>query len=236
MDNGKSGKTFFVVWTPFDKNHGGEVDSIKSVQVHQVPRCSDYTADMIDRAKTFYFKAYLPALAQTQTELRQIQVQNELRERSGGSLDGDGGGSIGSVGGGGGGGGGGGSHEAPLASATLARVMRCEPSEYERSAMDAITNQVVMASDGAPAVIVRRNQDEEREAAREVSGVTAARGERPSTQIEDYVRVSAGGFHFGKEIYMMNGEAGESSSWSFGLDLWFGLVGPSNTCSIKRLL
>ena len=188
-------KTFLVVWTSFDKDRGGAVGSVNSVQVHEVPRCPEYTANMLDRAKTFYFDSYLPNLIQTQQELQRICMHMQLQLPRTGDGGGSGGGERGGVVAAGAGSGS--SDEAPLG-----------PSEYERKAMALISEKVIMASDGAPAVIVRRNQDEEREAARE-----AAMGdgeEAASMYLNDNALVSAGGFHFGKEVYTMNGEAGES--------------------------
>ena len=73
----------------------------------------------------------------------------------------------------------------------------------EEDKMKSLSRFIVMCADGAPVAIIRRFYDEEAEA--NAAAAAAAANEAAVAGARKCTEVSAGGFHFGKETYTMNG-------------------------------
>ena len=73
----------------------------------------------------------------------------------------------------------------------------------EKDKMKFLSRFIVLCADGAPVGIIRRFYDEETEA--NAAAAAAAASEAAVAGARESTEVSAGGFHFGKETYTMNG-------------------------------
>ena len=181
--------TLFAVWT-----QKYDVGTKESVQVQVVERNEPFIDSMIDDSRDYFWKHYIPRLRELKEEVR------KARELADGSLhavdlmDDDGGvasskrpreeeaaGSSSS------------SSSSSTKKKKKGRGATRTMTATEKGKMESLSHFVVTCADGAPVHIIRRFYDEE-------AGDAGREG-----QVRYHTQVSAGGFHFGKETYTVNG-------------------------------
>ena len=180
-----------------------------------IDRNQPFIDAMIDDAGDYFWKHYIPRLRALQSAVAQAQGSAGDAMGGGAQSGGDHPGpakrardepavgassscsSSSSSSGGGDGDGSGGS----------AKKVRSEggamPGDHKEK-MKSLSRIIVLCADGAPVHIIRRFYDEEAEA--EAAAAAAEEAEAAiSASARTSTKVSAGGFHFGKETYTVNG-------------------------------